>query len=96
MYFSRYCVRKLTKKLEIKVLKAVKAYLKLVAKIFLLNAITCKQAAYEIYSTYIYTYISAVQCNTVRINIISKYSTFNYFLYFFFYIFYILHTVKIA
>ena len=62
MYFSRYCVRKLTKKLEIKVLKAIKAYMKckqIVAKLFLLNAITCKQAAYEIYCTY----ISAVQCS---------------------------------
>ena len=57
MYFSRYCVRKLTEKLEMKVIKAIKAYLKckqLVAKLFLLNAITCKQAAYEIYCTYIF------------------------------------------
>ena len=28
MYFSRYCIRKLTEKLEIKVIKAIKAYLK--------------------------------------------------------------------
>ena len=41
MYFSRYCVRKLTEKLEIKVIKTIRAYLKrkkFVAKLFLLNA----------------------------------------------------------
>ena len=80
MYFSRYCVRKLTKKLEIKVLKAIKAYMKckqLVAKLFLLNAITCKQAAYEIYC--IYTFL---QYNTVRMNVILKYSISNNYLYY--------------
>ena len=55
-------------KLEIKVIKAIKAYLKwkqLVAKLFLLNAITCKQAANEIYGTYnIYV---LYQYNIVRI-----------------------------
>ena len=55
MYFSKYCVRHLTEKLEMKVIKAIRAYLKckqFVAKLFLLNAITCKQAVYEIYGTY--------------------------------------------
>ena len=47
MYFSRYCVRKLTEKLEIKVIKAIKAYLKLDAKLFLLSAITWRQTVYE-------------------------------------------------
>ena len=64
MYFSRYYVRKLTEKLEIKVIKAIKAYLKwkqLVAKLFLLNAITCKEAAYEIYGTYKNLCITSVQ-----------------------------------
>ena len=55
MHFSRYCVRHLTEKLEMKIIKAIRAYLKrkkFVAKLFLLNAITCKQAVYEIYGTY--------------------------------------------
>ena len=69
MYFARYCVRKLTKKLEIKVFKAIKAYLKckkLVAKLFLLSAITCKQAAYEIYCTVIIAKVREVRENIKR------------------------------
>ena len=63
MYFSRYCVRNLTETLEMKVIKAIRAYLKqkqFVAKLFLLNAFTCKQAVYEIYGTY-NLYITSVQ-----------------------------------
>ena len=63
MYFSRYFVRHLTEKLEMKVIKAIRAYLKwkqFVAKLFLLNASTCKQAVYEIYGTY-YLCITSVQ-----------------------------------
>ena len=54
MYFSRYCVRHLMEKLEMKVIKAIRVYLKwkkFVAKLFLLKAITCKQAVYAIYGT---------------------------------------------
>ena len=70
MYFSRYCVRHLMEKLEMKVIKAITAYLKLkqfVAKLFLLNAITCKQAVHEIYGTYNLCIIALPQYNTVRI-----------------------------
>ena len=67
MYFSRYCVRHLTEKLEMKVIKAIRAYLKwkqFVAKLFLLNAITCKQTVYKIYGTYSYNLrITSVQYN---------------------------------
>ena len=34
---------------------------KFVAKLFLLNAITCKQAVYEIYGTYNNLFITSVQ-----------------------------------
>ena len=75
MYFSRYGVRNLTKKLEMKVIKAIRAYLKrkqFVAKLFLLNAITCKQAVYEIYGTYNLCVTSVQYTKNIQNSIVEK------------------------
>ena len=66
MYFSRYCVRHLTEKLEMRVIKAIRAYLKgkkFVAKLFLL-----KSRANKLYMKFTVLIIHVLpQYNAVRI-----------------------------
>ena len=75
MYFSRYCVRKLTERLEIKVINAIKAYLKwkqLAAKVIFVKRKHVRRTnkLYMKFTVYLQTTVCSTNMN-LHINTLS-------------------------